>query len=54
MPILAIHRDPAVYAEPDEFRPERWLEGTPEHAADQHTPGSWMTFGVRPKPKCIA
>jgi hypothetical protein len=48
VPILAIHHDPAVYAAPDEFRPERWMEGTPEYAADQHTPGSWMTFGVRP------
>jgi cytochrome P450 len=37
VPILVdaygVHRDPAVYAEPDVFRPERFLGGQPDHYA---------------------
>lgn len=28
-----VHRDPARYERPDEFRPERWIEGVPHHNA---------------------
>jgi cytochrome P450 len=45
VPVAYMHRDPAVYSRPDEFLPERWLEGTPEHAADAYKPGAWLTFG---------
>ena len=31
-----MHRDPDVYSRPHDFVPERWLEGTPEHAADNY------------------
>jgi len=36
--IYLIHRDPEVYPEPEVFRPERFLEGTPES-------GAWIPFG---------
>lgn len=36
VPVAHMHRDPAVYSRPDDFIPERWLEGTPEHAADKY------------------
>lgn len=36
--IYLVHHDPATYAEPDQFRPERFLEGIPEGAA-------WIPFG---------
>lgn len=39
VPIAVIHRDPDTYPQPDEFRPERFLDGA--------APGglSWMPFG---------
>ncbi|KAK9902164.1 hypothetical protein WJX75_006453 [Coccomyxa subellipsoidea] len=43
--INAIHHDPEIYADPELFKPERWLEGTPEYAADKQVPGKWMPFG---------
>jgi cytochrome P450 family 135 len=36
--IYLIHNDPETYPEPEEFRPERFLDGTPEGAA-------WIPFG---------
>jgi cytochrome P450 family 135 len=36
--IYLVHSDPETYPEPEEFRPERFLEGTPEGAA-------WIPFG---------
>ena len=36
--IYLVHSDPDTYPEPDEFRPERFLDGTPEDAA-------WIPFG---------
>jgi cytochrome P450 len=36
--IYLVHNDPVTYPEPEEFRPERFLSGTPEGAA-------WIPFG---------
>ena len=36
--IYLVHSDPDTYPDPDEFRPERFLNGTPEDAA-------WIPFG---------
>jgi cytochrome P450 len=36
--IYLVHNDPETYPEPDEFRPERFLNGTPDGAA-------WIPFG---------
>jgi cytochrome P450 len=32
IPSTLVHRDPRGFAEPDEFRPERWREAPPPHA----------------------
>lgn len=29
-----MHRDPAYWADPDEFRPERWLQESPPHVPE--------------------
>ena len=36
--IYLLHHDPVIYPEPDEFRPERFLEGQP-------SPYTWMPWG---------
>ena len=36
--IAVLHRRPDLHESPDEFRPERWLEGSPE-------PYAWIPFG---------
>jgi cytochrome P450 len=36
--IFLLHRNPAVYDEPEEFRPERFLDGSPATY-------SWIPFG---------
>jgi len=42
----ATHRDPAVFPDPDQFRPERWFESTPD-------PFAYAPFGAGPR-TCIA
>jgi cytochrome P450 len=42
----ATHRDPAVFPEPDQFRPERWFGFTPD-------PFAYVPFGAGPR-TCIA
>jgi len=41
------HRDPSVYPEPDQFRPERWLNETPEMRR------FYIPFGADGPRKCI-
>ena len=41
------HRDPAVFPDPDEFRPERWLDETPEMRK------LYVPFGADGPRKCI-
>ena len=36
--VYLLHRDPDLFEDPEEFRPERFLEGAPES-------GSWIPFG---------
>lgn len=43
-PAVAIQRDPAVWASPDEFRPERW--------ETKIEPGSWLPFSDGPR-QCL-
>ena len=43
-----MHRDPRYYDQPDNFRPERWLEGL----AAQLPPGAYFPFGDGPR-RCI-
>lgn len=45
VPAYTLHHDPAIYTDAEAFKPERWIEGTPEYAADKHMPGKWMPFG---------
>jgi cytochrome P450 len=44
----ATHRDPRFYPEPDEFRPERWLDGLEKRLPR----GAFFPFGLGPR-KCI-
>ena len=43
--MYSFHHDPKIYKDPEAFKPERWIEGTPEYNADSHVPGKWMPFG---------
>jgi cytochrome P450 len=43
-----MHRDPRYFEEPDEFRPERWLDGL----ADRLPAGAYFPFGDGPR-RCI-
>ena len=46
--MYAIHRDPRFFDEPEEFRPERWLDGL-----ERRLPrGAFLPFGLGPR-KCI-
>ena len=45
LPIPVVHRDPRIWSEPDEFRPERWLSGAANPA--HHFP-----FGGRAR-RCV-
>ena len=45
MPIFTIQRSSEYFEDPLVFIPERWVEGTPEEAANRRVPGSWMAFG---------
>ncbi|XP_015838531.2 cytochrome P450 9e2-like [Tribolium castaneum] len=49
IPVIALHRDPDLFPEPDRFDPERFSE------ANRSTivPGSYLPFGVGPR-NCIA
>lgn len=38
-----IHRDPDTWHHPDEFIPERWIEGEPE--AEGCPQNAWVPFG---------
>jgi len=42
----ATHRDPAVFPDPDQFRPERWFDSTPD-------PFAYAPFGAGPR-TCVA
>ncbi|KAJ8019802.1 Cytochrome P450 3A11 [Holothuria leucospilota] len=48
VPIYAIHHDPEIWEEPEEFRPERFFK---ENRANIH-PVSWLPFGDGPR-SCI-
>jgi cytochrome P450 len=48
--VHGIHHDPRHWPEPEVFRPERFLEGSPEAAA-RH-PCAYLPFGVGPR-RCI-
>jgi cytochrome P450 len=43
-----MHRDPRYFADPDEFRPERWLDGL----ANRLPAGAYFPFGDGPR-RCI-
>ena len=42
--ICGIHRDPKVWGNPDEYVPERWVEGSPLEATDAQKK-AFMPFG---------
>jgi cytochrome P450 len=42
------HRDPRYYEQPEEFRPERWVDGL----ADRLPPGAFFPFGIGPR-RCV-
>lgn len=48
IPIYAIHHDPDVWDNPEEFRPERFSK---ENLPNIH-PAAWLPFGVGPR-KCL-
>ncbi|XP_046575570.1 cytochrome P450 3A17-like [Haliotis rubra] len=43
IPIFHIHRDPAIYPDPDTFNPDRWSENTVRH------PMAYIPFGAGPR-----
>jgi len=45
VPMYAIHRDPALWPEPEAFLPERWVPATGRAPADDAPPGAWLPFG---------
>jgi len=40
------HRDPRLFAEPERFRPERWLEASPTGRASAAESSGWMPFSL--------
>jgi len=48
VPIIALHRDPENFADPNRFKPERFLEEN----KDQIKPFTYLPFGVGPR-SCI-
>ncbi|XP_067674292.1 cytochrome P450 3A8-like [Haliotis asinina] len=43
IPIYHIHRDPAIYPDPDTFNPDRWSDNTVRH------PMAYIPFGAGPR-----
>ncbi|RZC38896.1 cytochrome P450 9e2-like [Asbolus verrucosus] len=48
IPIMALHRDPQYYPEPERFDPERFSEEN----KDRFVPGTYLPFGLGPR-NCI-
>ena len=42
--ICGIHRDEKIWGNPNEYVPERWIEGSPQEATDAQKK-AWMPFG---------
>jgi len=42
--ICGIHRDEKIWGNPNEYIPERWVEGSPQEATDAQKK-AWMPFG---------
>uniref|UniRef100_A0A672IWX2 unspecific monooxygenase n=1 Tax=Salarias fasciatus TaxID=181472 RepID=A0A672IWX2_SALFA len=45
VPVYALHRDPELWPEPEEFRPERFSKEKKQHI----NPYSYLTFGIGPR-----
>eukprot|EP01024_Parvocaulis_polyphysoides_P018129 TRINITY_DN179_c1_g1_i1.p1 TRINITY_DN179_c1_g1~~TRINITY_DN179_c1_g1_i1.p1 ORF type:complete len:533 (-),score=66.82 TRINITY_DN179_c1_g1_i1:400-1797(-) len=43
--IYGMHRDPTIWSKPEEFIPERFLEGDAEYVLDKIHPFAYMPFG---------
>ncbi len=50
VPIFALQNDPASFANPDKFQPERFLDGA--GALQKPLPGAWLPFSAGPR-QCI-
>ena len=48
IPVFAIHHDPSIWAEPETFRPERFLKEEESNIQ----PYTWLPFGGGPR-QCI-
>ncbi|OQR72121.1 cytochrome P450-like [Tropilaelaps mercedesae] len=53
VPVFHIHRDPQLWEDPDDFRPERFLntESSNNNASQSH-PAQYMPFGLGPR-SCV-
>jgi Cytochrome P450 len=53
--IYSLHRNPLFWSDPDDFRPERWLEGKSNESTGDlgtRTPGAYIPFAAGPR-NCI-